>query len=157
MTKIALGKPKTFSTLFQGKLLNYVECVNVDYTSTTDEEFSDIPLNVKDCRNVYESSEKYAEVGMIEGDNKYRADGLDELQAARKDVKLLKSPPVLQLHLKHFEFELTRFATVNDFFLRPSNSKLCIHTSLTFFSIFPFSRRFCPTSPTACKRFFYRL
>eukprot|EP00178_Gracilaria_changii_P021375 TRINITY_DN63550_c0_g1_i1.p1 TRINITY_DN63550_c0_g1~~TRINITY_DN63550_c0_g1_i1.p1 ORF type:complete len:1436 (+),score=245.45 TRINITY_DN63550_c0_g1_i1:339-4646(+) len=112
MKKIAPDKPNTLSTLFQGKLLNYVECVNVDYSSTTEEEFSDLSLNVKGCRNIYESFEKYMEVEMMEGDNKYRADGFDELQEARKGVKFLKLPPVLQLHLKRFEYDLTRYTMV---------------------------------------------
>ncbi|KAI0560718.1 hypothetical protein FGB62_103g02 [Gracilaria domingensis] len=112
MKKIAPDKPNTLSTLFQGKLLNYVECVNVDYASTTEEEFSDLSLNVKGCRNIYESFEKYMEVEMMEGDNKYRADGFDELQEARKGVKFLKLPPVLQLHLKRFEYDLTRYTMV---------------------------------------------
>lgn len=112
MKKITPNKPNSLSTLFQGKLLNYVECINVDFTSTTEEEFSDLSLNVKGCRNIYESFEKYMEVEVMEGDNKYRADGFDELQDARKGVKFLKLPPVLQLHLKRFEYDLTRYAMV---------------------------------------------
>ncbi|CAN8063701.1 unnamed protein product [Agarophyton chilense] len=112
MKKIAPDKPNTLSTLFQGKILNYVECVHVNYSSTTEEEFSDLSLNVKGCRNVYESFEKYMEVEMMEGENKYRADGHPELQDARKGVKFLKLPPVLQLHLKRFEYDLTRYTMV---------------------------------------------
>lgn len=112
MKKIAPDQPNTLSTLFQGKLLNYIECINVDYKSTREEDFSDLSLNVKGCRNVYDSLEKYTEVEMMSGDNKYRADGFDELQEARKGVKFLKLPPVLQLHLKRFEYDFTRYAMV---------------------------------------------
>lgn len=112
MKKIAPDVPNTISTLFQGKLLNYIECVNVDYKSTREEDFSDLSLNVKGCRNVYESFEKYIEVEMMDGDNKYRADGYDDLQDARKGVKFLKLPPVLQLHLKRFEYDFQRLANV---------------------------------------------
>lgn len=112
MKKIAPNRPNTLSTLFQGKLLNYIECVNVDYKSTREEHFSDLSLNVKGCRNIYDSFEKYIEVEMMEGDNRYRADGYEELQDARKGVKFLSLPPVLQLHLKRFEYDFSRFAMV---------------------------------------------
>lgn len=112
MKKIAPDRPNTLSTLFQGKLLNYIECVNVDYKSTREEHFSDLSLNVRGCRNIYDSFEKYTEVEMMEGDNKYRADGFEELQDAKKGVKFLKLPPVLQLHLKRFEYDFERYAMV---------------------------------------------
>lgn len=112
MKKIAPDQPNTLSTLFQGKLLNYIECVNVDYKSTREEHFSDLSLNVKGCRNIYESFDKYIEVEMMEGDNKYRADGYEELQDAKKGVKFLSLPPVLQLHLKRFEYDFSRNAMV---------------------------------------------
>lgn len=112
MKKIAPDRPNSLSTLFQGKILNYIECVNVPYKSTREEEFSDLSLNVKGCRNISESFEKYTEVEMMDGDNKYRADGFEELQDARKGVKFLKLPPVLQLHLKRFEYDTTRDAMV---------------------------------------------
>lgn len=112
MKKIAPDKPNTLATLFQGKLLNYIECVNVDYKSTREELFTDLSLNVKGCRHVYESFEKYTEVEMMDGVNKYRADGHEELQDARKGVKFLKLPPVLQLHLKRFEYDFTRYTMV---------------------------------------------
>lgn len=112
MKKIAPDQPNTLSTLFQGKLLNYIECVNVDYKSTREEHFSDLSLNVKGCRNIYESFDKYVEVEMMEGDNKYRADGYEDLQDAKKGVKFLSLPPVLQLHLKRFEYDFSRYAMV---------------------------------------------
>lgn len=112
MKKNAPDQPNTLSTLFQGKILNYIECVHVAYKSTREEEFSDLSLNVKGCQNICESFEKYTEVEMMDGDNKYRADGFEELQDARKGVKFLQLPPVLQLHLKRFEYDTTRDAMV---------------------------------------------
>lgn len=112
MKKIAPDRPNTIQQLFQGKLLNYIECVDVDFKSTREETFYDLSLNVKGCRNIIESFEKYTEVEMMDGDNKYRADGFDDLQAAKKGVKFLKLPPVLQLHLKRFEYDFARDAMV---------------------------------------------
>lgn len=36
---------------------------------------SDLQLDVKGCRDVYASFDKYVEVERLEGDNKYHADG----------------------------------------------------------------------------------
>eukprot|EP00184_Porphyridium_aerugineum_P005890 CAMPEP_0184706972 /NCGR_PEP_ID=MMETSP0313-20130426/37033_1 /TAXON_ID=2792 /ORGANISM="Porphyridium aerugineum, Strain SAG 1380-2" /LENGTH=1389 /DNA_ID=CAMNT_0027168541 /DNA_START=521 /DNA_END=4690 /DNA_ORIENTATION=+ len=108
----------TISKLFEGKVLNYIECVNVPYKSEREESFYDLSLNVKGCRNIVESFEKYTEVEMMDGDNKYRADGYEELQDARKGVKFVKLPPVLQLHLKRFEYDFMRdmMVKINDRF-----------------------------------------
>lgn len=112
MKQIAPDTPNSLSTLFQGKILNYIECVNVEYKSTLEESFSDLSLNVKGCRNIYDSFEKYVEVEMMQGDNKYRADGFEELQDAQKGVKFMQLPPVLQLHLKRFAYNTTHYAMV---------------------------------------------
>lgn len=49
MKKKLKGTPgeETFSNLFEGKLINYIECVNVDYKSEKEEKFSDLQLTVK--------------------------------------------------------------------------------------------------------------
>jgi ubiquitin C-terminal hydrolase len=107
MKKIRPNEPTTnVSKLFQGKILNYIECVNVDYTSTREEDFYDLSLNVKGCRNIYESFDKYCEVETLDGQNKYQAEGFSERQEARKGVWFSRLPPVLHLHLKRFEYDL---------------------------------------------------
>jgi len=37
----------TFSRLFEGRLINYIECINVDYKSEKEERFCDLQLTVK--------------------------------------------------------------------------------------------------------------
>ena len=127
MKKVSPNKPNILTTLFQGKLLNYIECVNVDYKSTREEDFSDLSLDVKTCRNIYDSFDKYVEVEMLSGDNKYKADGFDELQEARKGVKFLKLPPVLHIHLKRFDFDCHRLTMVkiNDRYEFEAEIDLC--------------------------------
>lgn len=126
MKKIAPDQPNRISELFGGKILNYIECVNVDFKSTREESFFDLSLIVKGCRDLEESFDKYCEVETMDGDNKYRADGFDELQEARKGVRFLKLPPVLQLHLKRFEFDFNREVNVkiNDRFEYPTEIDL---------------------------------
>ncbi|CAN1298217.1 Ubiquitin C-terminal hydrolase 12 [Linum perenne] len=64
----------TIQQLFEGHAMNYIECINVDYKSTRKESFYDLQLDVKGCRDVYASFDKYVEVERLEGDNKYHAE-----------------------------------------------------------------------------------
>ncbi len=49
MEKKMKGTPGegTFSRLFEGKLMNYIECLDVDYKSEKEERFCDLQLTVK--------------------------------------------------------------------------------------------------------------
>ncbi|KAJ4898182.1 Ubiquitin carboxyl-terminal hydrolase 13 [Raphanus sativus] len=105
----------TIQKLFEGHQMNYIECINVDYKSTRKESFYDLQLDVKGCKDVYASFDKYVEVERLEGDNKYHAEGHD-LQDARKGVLFTDFPPVLQLQLKRFEYDFMRdtMVKIND-------------------------------------------
>ena len=65
----------TIGKLFEGRIHNFVECINVDYKSTRQEVFADLQLLVKGCKNMYESFDKYVEVENLEGQNQYMAEG----------------------------------------------------------------------------------
>ncbi|KAF6150148.1 hypothetical protein GIB67_023103 [Kingdonia uniflora] len=105
----------TIQQLFEGHHMNYIECINVDYKSTRKESFYDLQLDVKGCRDVYASFDKYVEVEKLEGDNKYHAEQLG-LQDAKKGVLFIDFPPVLQLQLKRFEYDFMRdtMVKIND-------------------------------------------
>ena len=59
--------------LLKGEIRNYIECVNVKFASARLETFYDIQLDVKGCKNVKASFEKYIEAEMLEGENQYDA------------------------------------------------------------------------------------
>eukprot|EP01018_Ginkgo_biloba_P006093 Gb_02821 [translate_table: standard] len=105
----------TLQHLLKGHDMHYIECINVDYISTRKESFYDLQLDVKGCRDVYLSFDKYVEVQQLEGDNKYHAEQYG-LQDARKGVLFLHFPPVLQLRLKRFEYDFMRdtMVKIND-------------------------------------------
>ncbi|CAA7388121.1 unnamed protein product [Spirodela intermedia] len=105
----------TIQHLFEGHHMNYIECINVDYKSTRKESFYDLQLDVKGCRDVYASFDKYVEVERLEGDNKYHAEQYG-LQDAKKGVLFIDFPPVLQLQLKRFEYDFMRdtMVKIND-------------------------------------------
>lgn len=93
--------------LFEGHVYNYIECLHVDFRSTRVESFMDLQLDVKGCADVYDSFDKYTERERLEGDNKYDAEGHGH-QDATKGVLFQDLPPVLQLHLKRFEYDFMR-------------------------------------------------
>ncbi|XP_072978196.1 ubiquitin C-terminal hydrolase 12 isoform X1 [Typha angustifolia] len=105
----------TIQKLFEGHHMNYIECINVDYKSSRKESFYDLQLDVKGCRDVYASFDKYVEVERLEGDNKYHAEQYG-LQDAKKGVLFIDFPPVLQLQLKRFEYDFMRdtMVKIND-------------------------------------------
>jgi ubiquitin carboxyl-terminal hydrolase 7 len=96
--------------LFSGKVTSYIRCVNVPYESKREEEFYDIQLDVKNCKNVYESFRKYISKEMLVGDNQYDADKLGK-QDAEMGVIFTTFPPVLTIHLKRFDFDHERMVS----------------------------------------------
>ncbi|XP_078441990.1 ubiquitin C-terminal hydrolase 12-like isoform X1 [Wolffia australiana] len=105
----------TIQHLFEGHHMNYIECINVEYKSTRKESFYDLQLDVKGCKDVYASFDKYVEVEKLDDDNKYHAEQFG-LQDAQKGVLFIDFPPVLQLQLKRFEYDFLRdiMVKIND-------------------------------------------
>lgn len=54
---------------------NFVQCLNVDYSSTREEVYADLQLLVKDCKNMYDSFDKCIETEILDGQNQYQAEG----------------------------------------------------------------------------------
>ncbi|KAK7111658.1 ubiquitin carboxyl-terminal hydrolase 7-like isoform X1 [Littorina saxatilis] len=99
----------TIPQLFEGKMLSYIKCKNVDYGSQREETFFDIQLNIKGKKNdgsctVNDSFKEYITVETLDGDNKYDA-GEFGLQDSEKGVIFVKFPPVLHLHLMRFMYD----------------------------------------------------
>ncbi len=51
--------------LFEGHTLMYLQCVNVGYKSQRRVSYMDLQLEVKGCKDVYASFDKYTEVEMM--------------------------------------------------------------------------------------------
>ena len=94
----------TIPKLFEGKMVSFLRCKNVDYTSSRIEPFYDIQLNIKGKKNIYESFKEYTQIETLEGDNKYDA-GDYGLQDAEKGIFFKSFPPVLHLHLLRFQYD----------------------------------------------------
>ncbi|KAG2388122.1 hypothetical protein C9374_000972 [Naegleria lovaniensis] len=94
---------KSISQLFLGKVESGIECINVDFRSSKEESFYDIQLDVKGCRNIYDSFNRYVKPEILSGQNKYHAEGYG-LQDAKKYSTFTHLPKVLMLHLKRFDY-----------------------------------------------------
>jgi ubiquitin carboxyl-terminal hydrolase 7 len=107
--------------LFSGKMRTYVSCINVDYETSLTEDFWDIQLNVANNRSLDDGFKDYIEVYNMVGELQFYAGEQHKLQDARKGVIFEKFPPVLHLHLKRFQYDITRGAMVklNDYFEFP--------------------------------------
>ncbi|KAI9485995.1 MAG: hypothetical protein EXX96DRAFT_547274 [Benjaminiella poitrasii] len=101
--------------LFVGRMKSYIKCINVKFESSRSEDYYDIQLNVKGCKNLEDSFKDYITEETLEGDNKYMAEGYG-LQDAKKGVIFESFPPVLHLQLKRFEYDMMRdmMVKIND-------------------------------------------
>jgi len=102
--------------LFEGEMENYIECIDVAYKSRRNETFYDIQLNIKgergqELRNIEESLQEFTAEETLEGDNAYEAEGHGK-QRAKKGIRFLTFPPVLNLQLKRFHFDLEKMDMV---------------------------------------------
>lgn len=102
--------------LFEGEMENYIECLDVDYTSKRTETFYDIQLNIKsekghDLQTIEESLREFTADEMLDGDNLYEAEGFGK-QRAKKGIRFVKFPRVLNLQLKRFHFDMERMDMV---------------------------------------------
>ncbi|ORZ00919.1 hypothetical protein BCR43DRAFT_158924 [Syncephalastrum racemosum] len=101
--------------IFLGKMKSYIKCINVDYESSRCEDYYDIQLNIKGFRTLEESFQNYIAEEILDGDNQYMSDTYG-LQDAKKGIIFESFPPVLQLQLKRFEYDMEKdsMLKVND-------------------------------------------
>lgn len=106
--------------LFVGKVRNVIRCTNVPFESRRTENFYDLQLSIKGLSNLKDSFDAYVKEELLEGDNKYHAEGFGK-QDARKFVQFESLPPVLHLHLERYTFDPRTMGTVkiNDRFEFP--------------------------------------
>ena len=108
---------ETFNYLFEGKTINEIKCVDYEFKSEKEEKFNDIQLNVKSCKNIYDSLNEFTKEEILDGDDKYEVEGHGKEKAIKK-MKFIKLPPVLIFQLKRFEFnsKLNYIDKLNDYY-----------------------------------------
>ena len=115
----------TMAHLFRGKFTNYVRCMDVDDVSTRDEDYYDLQMPVKGCKDLYASFDEYVKEETLEGDNQYHSERFGK-QDAKKGVSFRSLPPVLELHLRRFEYDFATdaMAKINERFEFPTSLDL---------------------------------
>ncbi|CAI5463222.1 unnamed protein product [Closterium sp. Yama58-4] len=96
-------------------LTKRVEWEDGDLSKKHDSTFDGFQLDVKGCKDVYASLDKYVEVQKLDGNTKFYVEQ-HGAQDAKKGVLFVDLPLVLQLHLKRVEYNPVdgKAAKVND-------------------------------------------
>lgn len=100
----ATAMTSAVSRLFGGYLRSQVRCLECHRGSNTYDPFLDLSLEVARCKSLEHALAHFTAPEMLEGDNKYRCSRCDTKVRARKQLTLFRTPPVLCVHLKRFEF-----------------------------------------------------
>ncbi|KEG10913.1 ubiquitin hydrolase [Trypanosoma grayi] len=112
---IATTQPNSnaISRLFVGVLENFVRVDEVGYYGAREELFYDLQLVVKNTTNIYTSFERFFQVEVLDGKNKYclERDGKKSYHRAEKGVRLKLTPPIMLLHLARFDYDIERGET----------------------------------------------
>ena len=94
----------TIGRLFEGRMHNFVECVNVDFKSTRQEVYADLQLLVRGCKHMYDSFDKYVEVEDLNGQNQYQAEGHGlQVRTAFFTVKTTYTNPCMKVSMSQIQ------------------------------------------------------
>lgn len=97
--------------LYQGKMTDYVKCLECGTEKTRIDTFLDIPLPVRPFGStigygsVEEALKAFVQPETLEGNNQYKCDKCGKKCDAHKGLKFTKFPYLLTLHLKRFDFD----------------------------------------------------
>lgn len=118
--------PEEHQQIFQGNCVNRIQGIDDEYESMNIEPFSSICLVVQDSTNVYQSLDLYINPEFFVGENKINAEKLGRKIDAKKFSKIGKTPPVLVIQLKRFEYDFKKWERykINDHFEFPQNLDL---------------------------------
>lgn len=111
--------------LFEGRTLNYVRCTKVDFRREREERFTDLQMQVSGCGSLMDSFRHLIAEEKLTGENRYKTPSHGR-QEARKGARFTSLPPVLQLHLKRFEYDPSsgRMRKLQQAFTYPTRLKL---------------------------------
>lgn len=97
--------------LYEGKMLDYVKCLECGNENSREDTFLDIPLPVRSVdsassySSVKEALNAFVSPETLDGSNQYHCDKCGKKCDAHKGLKFTKFPYLLTLHLKRFDFD----------------------------------------------------
>lgn len=99
--------------LYEGKMLDYVKCLECSTEKSREDTFLDIPLPVRPFgstvayTSVVEALRAFVQPETLDGNNQYFCEKCNKKCDAHKGLKFTKFPYLLTLHLKRFDFDYT--------------------------------------------------
>uniref|UniRef100_H3AQ70 Ubiquitin carboxyl-terminal hydrolase 47 n=1 Tax=Latimeria chalumnae TaxID=7897 RepID=H3AQ70_LATCH len=99
--------------LYQGKLKDYVRCLDCGYESWRIDTYLDIPLVIRPYgssqafASVEEALQAFVQPEILDGPNQYFCERCKKKCDARKGLRFLHFPYLLTLQLKRFDFDYT--------------------------------------------------
>ncbi|XP_069705284.1 ubiquitin carboxyl-terminal hydrolase 47 isoform X2 [Periplaneta americana] len=99
--------------LYEGKMIDYVKCLECGTEKSREDTFLDIPLPVRPFGSavaygsVEEALRAFVQPETLEGNNQYHCEKCNKKCDAHKGLKFSKFPYLLTLHLKRFDFDYT--------------------------------------------------
>ena len=104
----AMAKPisgvRWVHELFEGTLTSETKCLTCEQTSSRDEPFLDLSVDLEQHSSVTSCLRKFSEEEMLCERNKFHCDNCGGLQEAEKRMKIKRLPRILALHLKRFKY-----------------------------------------------------
>ncbi|XP_065359393.1 ubiquitin carboxyl-terminal hydrolase 47 isoform X2 [Calliphora vicina] len=99
------------SNLYEGKMIDYVKCLECNTEKTRADTFLDIPLPVRPFGSqaaygsIEEAIRAFVQPETLDGNNQYFCEKCNKKCDAHKGLKFKNFPYVLTLHLKRFDFD----------------------------------------------------
>ncbi|XP_015127215.1 ubiquitin carboxyl-terminal hydrolase 47 [Diachasma alloeum] len=101
--------------LYEGKMIDYVKCLECSTEKSREDTFLDIPLPVKPFgsnvayNSVEEALRAFVQPETLDGTNQYFCETCNKKCDAHKGLKFSRFPYLLTLHLKRFDFDNNTF------------------------------------------------
>ncbi|CAM9148251.1 unnamed protein product, partial [Phaeothamnion confervicola] len=120
LAKVSVN-PLLVSTLYQGTVVNQVECRSCGYKSDRQENFYDLGLQVVNYQDMVTSLLAYTRPEPLEGENQYHCDRCTGKRPALRRQLIRQLPPLLIFSLNRFRFDTEKLerVKVNDKFKYP--------------------------------------
>ncbi|KAG6600477.1 Ubiquitin carboxyl-terminal hydrolase 25, partial [Cucurbita argyrosperma subsp. sororia] len=99
----ASGSSTVVKEIFGGALQSQVKCLSCGNDSNKVDEIMDISLDVLHSSSLKEALQKFFQLEVLDGSNKYKCDNCKKLVVARKQMSILQAPNTLVVQLKRFE------------------------------------------------------
>jgi ubiquitin carboxyl-terminal hydrolase 9/24 len=107
---------KDITNIFQGTFANQMICIDCPHKSEREEEFSNIPLQVKNKNSLEDAFDSFIDEEILQGDNAYYWDKCEKKVSCRRRTCIKKLPNIMVVALKRFEldYETMQHNKIND-------------------------------------------